>query len=81
MDHAFYNFLDYQGIDCPLFIAAYGKVVGLPDEQEGVWYIVSSMVVEASKGRYDLLVPATGHRTAVRDANGQVYSVPGFVLN
>jgi hypothetical protein len=45
---------------------------------ERTWFIVSSLVAQAAKGRDDILVPATGHQDAVRK-DGQVYSVPGFV--
>ena len=45
---------------------------------EKVFFIVSSLVAQAAKGRNDLLVPATGHPDAVRK-DGQVFSVPGFV--
>lgn len=53
-----------------LTAADYGDVEGLPDENEelGVEYIVSSMVLEAEPYREDLLVPDG----VVRDADGQV---------
>jgi len=57
----------------------YGEVTGLPAHQDGVDYIVSGMVATACPGRGCLLVPATGHPETVRK-DGQVYSVPGFIV-
>ena len=55
----------------------FGDVYGLPDASEGVMYVVSGMVSQATK-RVDVVSPATGHPAAVRK-DGQIYSVPGFV--
>ena len=63
-----------------LFKATYGEVTGLPDPQGVVGFIVSSMVAAACPERYDLLAPATGHPDAVR-RDGNVYSVPGFIVS
>ena len=63
----------------PCYSVVYGEVTGLPEPQDGVDHIVSGMVAAACKGRHDLLVPATGHPDAVRK-DGQVYSVPGFIV-
>jgi hypothetical protein len=58
----------------------YGEVIGLPDPLESVMYIVSAMVLAACKGRReDVVAPATGHPDCVRDAKGQIVSVPGLV--
>lgn len=62
------------------FEVAYGEVTGLPEHQDGVDYIVSGMVKAACSGRGCLLVPATGHPDAVR-VDGNVYSVPGFIVS
>jgi len=56
----------------------YGKVEGLPLQEDGVMLIVSAMVLSASN-RVDLVAPATGHPDAVRNERGQIVSVPGFV--
>lgn len=56
----------------------FGKVEGLPEKEEGVYIIVSSLVLQAS-GRDDLVAPATGHTECIRNGNGQIVSVPGFV--
>jgi hypothetical protein len=42
----------------PLTRAIYGKAEGLPDYQEGKYYIVSPLVKTAFPDRMDLLVPA-----------------------
>ena len=73
---------EYRGLTPshpPCYSVVYGEVTGLPELQDGVRYIVSGMVASACKGRHDLLVPATGHLAAVR-RDGQVYSVPGFIV-
>lgn len=58
----------------------FGEIEGLPEEQEGVRYIVSALVLGAAKaaGRGDCVAPATGHPACVRE-NGFIKSVPGFV--
>lgn len=55
----------------------FGDIVGLPDPQDGVVYIVSALVAQAAD-RSDVVSPATGHPDAIRE-NGQIISVPGFV--
>lgn len=67
-----------DGPSIRLFRVSYGETEGLPAPGEKMWYIVSALVAQATKGRNDLLVPATGHPDAVRK-DGQVFSVPGFV--
>tara|TARA_R110002012_G_scaffold155160_5_gene316033 strand:- start:159 stop:458 length:300 start_codon:yes stop_codon:yes gene_type:complete len=56
----------------------FGEVNGLPEPREGVTLIVSAMVLSASK-RHDLVAPATGHPETVRNDQGHIVSVPGFV--
>ena len=58
---------------------SYGQVTGLPDEQEDTFYIVSSMVANATNRR-DVIVPATGHPECIRNEKGQIVSVPGFIV-
>lgn len=58
--------------------ATFGDVTGLPDTRPGVILIVSGMVAAATKGRADVVAPATGHPGAIRK-DGQIVSVPGFV--
>lgn len=56
----------------------FGEVQNLPEPAENTLYIVSALVLSASK-RADLVAPATGHPEAVRNEKGQIVSVPGFV--
>lgn len=60
------------------FRQTFGEVEGLPEEIPGTRYIVSAMVLAASY-RNDLIAPATSHKDVVRNENGQIISVPGFV--
>jgi ABC-type arginine transport system permease subunit len=46
----------------------FGQAEGLPDFQEGTYYIVSQLVKTALPGRNDLLVPAE----VLRDTAGQI---------
>jgi len=46
----------------------FGEPKGLPDFQEGIFYIVSQLVKSALPERTDLLVPAE----VVRDGNGSI---------
>ena len=63
-----------DGICCQVF----GDPVGLPEEKEGVFLIVSALVLGAVK-RKDLVAPATGHPECIRNEKGHIVSVPGFV--
>jgi ABC-type cobalt transport system substrate-binding protein len=57
----------------------FGEVENLPAPQEGVRYIVSGMVLGAVVNRDDVVAPATGHPDTVRNEQGHIISVPGFV--
>jgi len=46
----------------PTSITVFGEPEGLPDFQEGTYYIVSQLVKSAVPGRTDLLVPAEVQR-------------------
>ena len=65
-----------------IYTVEYGEIEGLPEPKEDTLYIVSAMVLEAGErmGRNDLLAPATGHPETVRNEQGQIVSVPGFVI-
>ena len=70
--------------DCneiPIFNQEFGQIQGLPDPQPDTFYLVSAIVLDAAKasGRTDCLAPATGHHETVRNAQGHIVSVPGFV--
>lgn len=57
-----------------------GQVTGLPDQEFGTMYIVSNMVAIALKNqREDLIVPDTG-ANAIRNEQGQIVAVQGFVI-
>lgn len=68
---------DVNGIPC--YRVEFGEVVGLPNEKEDTLYIVSSIVASATKRR-DVIVPATGHPECIRNGQGQIVSVPGFIV-
>ena len=61
-----------------LFRQTFGEVEGLPEEIPGTIYIVSALVLNAVD-RGDCVAPATGSKETIRDENGQIISVPGFV--
>ena len=71
---------EYEELAPFIYRATYGEVTGLPAPQGVIGFIVSGMVKAACPERYDLLVPATGHPEAVRK-DGNVYSVPGFIVS
>lgn len=56
-------------------------IENLPAPAQGTRYIVSGLVLSAAKaaGRTDCVAPATGHPDVVRDKQGHIVSVPGFV--
>lgn len=61
--------------DIPLFSARFGEVEGLPEPQEGVVFIVSSMVLETMRERRgDIVAPGD----LVRDQNGNPIGCRGF---
>lgn len=59
----------------------FGSVVDLPEPQAETIYIVSAMVLSRAQieGRTDVVAPATGHKACVRDQDGRIVSVPGFL--
>lgn len=57
-----------NGVQVPIFQVGTGDLVGLPDQQPGVYLLVSRMVAEAAPHRRDLLVP----HGLVRDDAGRV---------
>ena len=57
----------------------FGEVENLPEQVDGIYLIVSAMVLTALQGsRGDVVAPATGHPDCKRD-QGRIVSVPGFV--
>lgn len=65
---------DLAGI--PLTSTVYGDLEGLPDEQSGVYYIVSGLVKAACPERKDLLVPSE----QLRDEQGRVIGCKSFSI-
>lgn len=58
----------------PLYRAVYGEVEGLPKVQDGVIYIVSSLVAGRLPERGDLVVPCN----FVRDEKGRIIGAGGI---
>ena len=54
--------------EVPLSKTIFGEVEGLPEFQEGTFYIVSQLVKSALPNRKDLFVPAE----VVRDSSGNI---------
>ena len=57
-----------------LISQSFGKVEGLPDEEDGVRFIVSRLVKAALPERGDLIVPAD----LIRDASGKITGCRAF---
>jgi len=58
---------------------AFGKIEGLPEPQEGVFYIVSFPVLQALNGtRPDVFAPDTTPQGAIRNETGQIIAVRGL---
>ena len=63
---------DINGI--PLTTTSFGDVIDLPAPQDGVFFIVSRLVLSACPDRNDLLVP----NDLVRDDNGNIIGAKSF---
>jgi len=65
----------------PVVAQTYGEIEDLPDPQPGVVYIVSMVVRQAAKeaGRTDVVSPDTSPAGAIRDEQGRIVAVRGFV--
>jgi hypothetical protein len=61
----------------PIFTESYGDVVGLPNESEGVYWIVSALVRQAVPWRQDVLSPGE----LIRDEKGQPIGCKGVTGN
>jgi len=57
----------------PVNRTVFGDVTGLPEQQEGVVYVVSALVAQAA-GRDDVLIPDD----TVRDEEGRIIGCRGF---
>lgn len=65
-----------EGIEVPVVSRVFGEVTGLPEE--GTACIVSSMVLDAVKGRHGVYAPDSGP-TAIRGEKGFVIAVTRLV--
>lgn len=68
---------DVPGIPVPVARPdAFGSVEGLPEPEEGVFFIVSAMVGAHVHNRPDVLTPGTGPRDgAIRNDKGHIVAV------
>lgn len=64
-----------EGVD--IYENIYGEVTGLPEYEEGVYYVVSAMVRQALPHRKDLLSPGQ----LIRNEAGQPVGCLGLVRN
>lgn len=63
----------------PIKKQTFGEIIDLPEPQDNTVFIVSAIVLAAAKaqGRTDVVAPDTSN--AVRNEQGHIISVPGFV--
>ena len=68
---------DINGV--PVKKQTFGDIVDLPAPQKDTIFIVSALVLNAAKaqGRTDVVAPDTAN--AVRNDDGHIVSVPGFI--
>lgn len=68
---------DINGI--PIKTQTFGDIIDLPKPQDDTIFIVSAIVLSAAKaiGRTDVVAPDTSN--AVRNDQGHIVSVPGFI--
>ena len=65
---------------CPVFAKVLsGTISGLPDPQDGILYVVSTMVLDAVKERSDLLSPDTGP-SCIRDSSNRIKGITRFMM-
>ena len=63
-----------SGTEVPVYQDIYGELNDLPEQQVGVYLVVSRLVAAAAKGRPDLLVPGS----LVRNEQGQPIGCKGL---
>ena len=70
---------DIDGI--PVYEQTFGDIEGLPDPEPGTIFIVSMVVRQAAQklGRTDVVSPDTSPSGAIRDEQGRIIAVRGFV--
>lgn len=67
--------------DVPCNVATFGQVEQLPEFSGDSLKIVSTLVRNACPTRYDLISPDTSPASVVRDENGNILGVKGFLSN
>lgn len=60
--------LDFDGVKLATSKSVYGEVEGLPEAEDGVIYIVSSLVAQRVPERKDVFIP----NESVRDEKGRI---------
>jgi len=60
--------LDFDGVNLATSKSVYGDIEGLPDETDGVAYVVSSLVAQRVPERNDVFIP----NESVRDEKGRI---------
>ncbi len=67
----------FAGIRVPVVRTEFGDIVDLPDPDEGVIYVTSTLVAQAAaaRGRTDVVAPDTSPESAVRDQEGRIVAV------
>jgi len=65
--------------DIPVSRVVYGATEGLPEPKENTLVIVSMVVAQANPTRHDLICPDSSPSGAIRNAEGQITAVKGFV--
>jgi len=68
-----------DGKEIPLVVAGFGEIRDLPEPEDGVLYIVSLVVAQASRERDDLIVPDTSPEGVIRDENGRIIGTKRFL--
>ena len=66
-----------DGLHVPVHANVPKAVIGLPEPQSGVGYLVSAVVLAAVSERDDVFAPDTTN--AARNEQGHIVSVPGLV--
>ena len=60
--------VDVGEIQIPITGTTYGEIEGLPSPQDGIIYVVSSLVAQRCSNRQDIFIP----NESVRDENGRI---------
>lgn len=67
----------YDGLHLRIVHEVYGEVTGLPEPEEGVYYIVSLLVQQQCPDRRDLLSPTD----FIRNDTGEIVGCRAFRVN